>query len=188
MKIDVFVAGIEIDLICLTEEIASCSNWYQWFNDERITATMQRHYYPNTKALQVDYFKNYIESNTTRVQCGIYHKKDNLLIGVIALNNIDFINRTSELSGFIGEKNYQSLIYFVEAHKLLLRHGFETLNLNKVIGGTIIKELDSLFCRALGYSREGLQRKQVFKNGQYMDVYLFGLLKGEFDQLKKKWF
>ena len=188
MKVDTFIAGTDIDLICLTEEIASSSNWYQWFNDEIITAFMQRHYYPNTKSLQIQYFKDHVESNSTRVQCGIYHKKDAKLIGVIALNNIDFINRTSELSVLIGEKNYQSLGFLVEAHKLMLRHGFETMNLHKIYGGSAIKEVDVLFCRALGYQREGIQRQHIYKNGKYYDLYLFGILKEEFDQLKEKWF
>ena len=52
MQIDVFIEGKEIDLICLNETLAVNSQWYQWFNDEKVTAFMQKHYYPNTKELQ----------------------------------------------------------------------------------------------------------------------------------------
>ncbi len=188
MNYDIFIEGKEINLISLNEELARNSKWYQWFNDEKITAFMQKHYFPNTASLQLDYFKSSIESNATRVQCGILHKKDNILIGTIALNSIDFINRNTELSGLIGERKYQNLNYFVEANRLMLRHAFDTLNLNRVYGGSAIYEVDNLFCRVLGYTREGVLRNHIYKNGSYLDTYLFGILKEEYVALKTKWF
>lgn len=188
MNYDIFIAGKEIDLIVLNEDLAQNSNWFQWFNDEKVTAFMQRHYYPNTASQQVEYYKNSISGNSTRVQCGILQKMDNVLIGSIALNSIDFINRNTELSVLIGEKKYHNLSYLVEAHRLMLRHAFETMNLYRVYGGSAIKEVDSLFCRALGYTREGVLRKHIYKNGVYLDSYLFGILKEDYDELKQKWF
>lgn len=188
MNYDIFIEGKEIDLISLNEELARNSRWYQWFNDENVTAFMQRHYYPNSAAQQVEYFKTSIENNTTRVQCGILHKKNQVLIGSIALNSIDFINRNSELSVLIGERKYHNLSYLVEAHRLMLRHAFDTMNLNRVYGGSAIKEVDSLFCRALGYTREGILRNHIYKNGVYLDTYLFGILKDSYKELKIKWF
>ncbi len=188
MIYNIFIEGKEIDLISLNEDLARNSNWHQWFNDEKVTAFMQRHYYPNTASQQVEYFKSSIEGNTARVQCGILHKKDQVLIGSIALNSIDFINRNSELSVLIGERKYHNLSYLVEAHRLMLRHAFDTMNLNRVYGGSAIKEVDSLFCRALGYSREGVLRQHIYKNGGYLDSYLFGILKEDYDELKQKWF
>jgi len=188
MKIDVFIEGNEIDLICLNEDIIAQSNWYNWFNDAQVTKFMQKHYYPNTRSMQLNYYKGSIENNSTKVQCGIYHKATDMLIGTISLNSIDFINRNCELSVIIGERKAQNLNTLVESHKLMLKHAFETLNLNRVYGGSVIKEIDLLFCRALGYSSEGMLRKHVFKNGQYMDVYLFGILLTRYLELKDTWF
>lgn len=188
MKIDIFIQGKEIDLICLNEEIVAGSNWYNWFNDESVTKFMQKHYYPNTMAMQMSYYKNSIEGNTTKVQCGIYSKTEKTLIGTISLNSIDFINRNCELSIIIGERKYQNLNTLVESHKLMLRHAFETLNLNRVYGGSVIKEIDLLFCRALGYSSEGISKNHVFKNGKYMDVYRFAILLSKYEEVKNIWF
>ena len=188
MRFDVFIKGVEIDLICLNEDIISESNWYNWFNDSDVTKYMQKHYYPNTKSMQLSFYKNSIENNLNKLQCGIYHKESKILIGVISLNNINFINRNCELSVIIGEKKGQNLNVLVEAHKLLLRHAFETLNLNRVYGGAINKEMNLLFCRALGYSEEGILKNHVFKNGQYYDIYLFGILLERYLELKNKWF
>jgi ribosomal-protein-alanine N-acetyltransferase len=188
MKIDVFIKGNEIDLICLNEDVIAESNWYNWFNDEKLTKYMQKHYYPNTKSLQIQYYKQSIENNPAKVQCGIYSKTHNLLIGAISLNNIDFINRNCELSVIIGESDFQNINALVEAHKLMLRHAFDTMNLNRVYGGSVIPEINLLFCRALGYSSEGLLKQHIFKNGKYLDVFLFGISLEKFTELRSKWF
>ena len=53
IKFDVFIKGKIIDLVVLTEEIVEKTNWYSWFNDEEVTKNMQKHYYPNTKEMQI---------------------------------------------------------------------------------------------------------------------------------------
>jgi ribosomal-protein-alanine N-acetyltransferase len=188
MKVDVFIKGVEIDLICLNEQIINETNLYNWFNDEDVTQHMQKHYYPNTRSIQLEYFKKSIENNPSKLQCGIYDKSSKLLIGTISLNSIDFINSNCELSVIIGERKSQNLNALVEAHKLMLRHAFESLNLHRVYGGSIIKEIDTLFCRALGYSSEGILKSHVYKNGSYADVYRFGILRTRYEELKTKWF
>jgi ribosomal-protein-alanine N-acetyltransferase len=188
MNVDVFISGKEIDLICLDEATIEHTNWYKWFNDEETTKFMQRHYYPNTKQNQIDFYRASIEKNQSKVQLGIFHKKAQIMIGAISLNNIDFINSNCEVSLVIGEKDFQNLRNLVEAHKLIIRHAFETMNLHRVYGGSLIKEIDLLFCRALGYSSEGCLKQQVYKNGEYLDVYLFGILREKYLKLRDNWF
>lgn len=188
MEIDIFIKGNTIDLICLNESIAAESNWKNWFNDEEATKYMQKHYYPNTREIQVEFYKNSIENNPSKLQCGIYHKEDQVLIGVISLNDIDFINRNTELSVIIGESKYQNIVVLLEAQRLLLRHAFETLNMNKVYGGSAIKEIDMLFCRVLGYEREGIRSKHMYKNGDYLDVYMFAISREKYFKKRDRWF
>ena len=93
IKFDVFIKGELIDLVVLTEEIIEKTNWYNWFNDEENTKDMQKHYFPNTKEIQLKFFKNEIENSNTKIQLGILHKKDQIMVGTLSLNNIDFMNR-----------------------------------------------------------------------------------------------
>lgn len=177
---DVFIKGDLIDLVCLNEEVVEKSSWYNWFNDEENMKYMQKHYYPNTKALQLEFFKNEIANNPKKLQLGILHKKDGILIGTISLNDIDFLNRKCEISGFIGETKYQTLVYFVEANKLLIKHAFEQLNMNKIYGGSFSKEIAQIFIRTLNFEEEGIKQREIYKNGQYNDIYLIGLLRERF--------
>lgn len=177
---DVFLEGKEVDLVALSEEIVEKTDWYRWFNDEELTSDTQHHYYPNTKLKQLNFYRNEIENNQAKLQLGIVHKKDNKLIGMVSLNFIDFLNRKCEMSGFIGEKKYQNFKYITEACKLIIEHAFDNLNMHKIYGGTTRKEIALLCCRVLGFREEGIKRSEIYKNGNYHDMYIFGLLKEEY--------
>jgi [ribosomal protein S5]-alanine N-acetyltransferase len=174
---DIFIRGDLVNLVVLTEEIVEKTNWYKWFNDEDNTKYMQKHYFPNTKTMQLEYFKNDIENNTEKMQLGIVHKKDNVMIGTLSLNSIDLLNRTAEISIIIGEKKYRELNYFLQSCKLMIKHGFETIGLNRIYSGTISKDIDNLFCKLLGFRSEGILKKSVYKNGNFSDVFLCAILK-----------
>ena len=184
-EFDVFIKGELIDLVVLDEKVVAKTNWYNWFNDEEITKYMVKHYYPNTRGMQLSFFKKEIENNPNKLQLGIFHKKDKVLVGTISLNNIDFSNRECEIAGLIGEKKYHNFRNYIEACKLLIAHAFNILNMHRIYGGTIIKEVEEMHCRVLGFTHEGIKRKSVYKNGKYHDAYLIGLLKEDYNQKRK---
>jgi RimJ/RimL family protein N-acetyltransferase len=180
IKFDIFIKGELIDLVVLTTEIIEKTNWYKWFNDEENTKHMQQHYFPSSKGSQLKYFINEIDGNSKKLQLGILHKKDHIMIGTISLNNIDMNNRNCEISGFIGEKKYQSLKPFIEANKLLIKHAFEQLNIHKIYGGSLSNDVVTMFVRLLHFKNEGILKCHIFKNFKYFDVVLIGLTKQEY--------
>ena len=176
-EFDIFIKGENIDLVVLTSEIVEQTNWYNWFNDEENTKHMQQHYFPNSREKQLKYFRDEIEGNNKKIQLGIVKQSNNLFCGVISLSNINYLNRNCEIGLIIGEAEARKLKYFIEAVKLISKHAFDTLNLNRIYSGTISKEIDELFCRVLGFKHEGVLRQAVFKNGAYHDIYQHALLK-----------
>jgi RimJ/RimL family protein N-acetyltransferase len=180
IEFDVFLQGKLIDLVALNKEIVEKTNWYKWFNDEELTHQMQQHYFPNTMNRQVAYFKENIENSRKKLQCGIVHKRRKIMIGIVSLNDIDYLHRRCDIAGIIGEKEYQTLKYVIEAFQLVIKHAFEQLNMHKIYGGTIIKEVADMFVKILGFEKEGIKRNEVYKNGEYHDVYLLGLLRKDY--------
>ena len=174
---DIFLSGSDVDLLALSEKVVEQSNWYGWFNDEETTSSMQKHYFPNTKLMQLNFFRNEISNQSSnKLQLGILHKKNQVIIGVISLSNIDFLNQKCEIGGLIGEKNYKNISYWAEANRLLIKHAKNSLNMNRVYGASFIKEVAIFYERLLGFELEGVLKKDVFKNGVFNDVYLFGKL------------
>ncbi|MBU1055052.1 MAG: GNAT family N-acetyltransferase [Proteobacteria bacterium] len=186
IQYDIFIKGNLIDLVCLNESIALNSNWYNWFNDEENMYNMQKHYFPSTRESQVNFFRTVINNSATMLQVGIFHKKDQILIGVISLSKIDYLNRKCEISGFIGEKKYQNIQNFLEANRLLICHAFEQLNMNRIYGGAIKNEIAELYLRSLGFTREGLLVEDVYKNGMYNDVHLIAISQKRYNEFFKK--
>jgi len=180
MTFDVFIKGKLIDLVVLNEEVVEKTDWYNWFNDEENTKYMKHHYYPNNRARQLVFFKSEIENNSKKLQVGIFHKKDKVLIGVISLNDIDFLNRNCNTGAIIGVKKYRKIFCYLEAYTLLLKHAFEQLNMNKISDGTLSKDVADFLIKTVGFKMEGVRRKEYYKNGKYVDFYLVGLLKEEF--------
>ena len=182
----VFLQGKLVILKVLTEADVHNSNWYGWFNDEATTLSMQKHRFPNTKEDQLEFFRKEIAGNDKKLQLGICTIDGGPIFGVVSLNNIDYISRKAEISMIIGESKYRKIKYMTETLELILSQAFNSLNLRRIYGGTIMNELAELLCRALGFKREGLLRQDVFINGKYHDVYLIGILKEEFEQRQKK--
>ena len=177
----VFLTGDYVNLTVLSEEDIHNSSWYDWFNDEETTQFMQQHYFPNTKEKQIE-FLNALNNDSSKIQLGIKDKEKNgPIIGVVSLNAIDLLNRKTEISLIIGEKEYRNVSYSIDVFRLIVNHAFNTLNLNKVWAGTLIKEWVNLVVRVLNFRQEGVLRKDTFKNGEYRDVYLYSALKEEWN-------
>ncbi len=177
---DIFIYGKLIDLIVIDENLIKNSNYYSWFNNSETTKYMQQHYFPNTIENQLDFYSKNVRNSKNKVQLGILHKKTQSFIGIISLSNIDLLNRSAEISGIIGEARYKNFTNFLEASKLIIIHGFESLNLNRIYGGTIVKEVDLMFCKMLGFKNEGISRNAVFKNNLYCDIYKHAILKDDY--------
>ena len=107
MKFNVFIKGKNVDLVVLDEEAVEKTDWFNWFNDEENTKYMKHRYYPNNRAKQLAFYKNEIENNPKKLQVGIFHNEDKVLIGVISLNDIDFLNRNCNTGAIIGVKKYR---------------------------------------------------------------------------------
>lgn len=184
---NIFLCGRHLDLRSLSSEDVEHSDWYDWFNDELICRNLQKHYYPNTRALQREFFES-MQRDLSKVQLGIVPKDDDRLVGVVSLSDIDLINRNGEFSIVIGDDNFRRSGHSHEALKLLFEHGFFTLNLHKIYGGSVAplqRWLESLQ-EEFGFKPEGVWREHAFKDGRYVDVIRVGLLRDDFIEYMKR--
>lgn len=181
-----FLQGQYVTLKVLDESDIENSNWYDWFNDEDTTLYMQKHYFPNTRSQQKEYWEKNIKNTSDKLQLGLCNPSGGPIFGCISLDSINHINRTAAIAIIIGEKSSRNYRSFIEANQLIMKHGFYTLNLNRIYGGSISKEVAEAYRRSLGFQIEGVSRLHVYKNGTYHDVYTFGILRSEFEAQKAK--
>jgi putative acetyltransferase len=102
--------------------------------------------------------------------------EDEMDVGVFGLANINYINGTAEIlcdiipelrnQGY-GGKLLRSGIKFSKSILNLRKLGCEVLENNNPCMKMLTKN---------GFSQEGIKVKQVFKNGDYLDSVIFGLM------------
>ena len=173
-----FIKSENLNLISLTKEHIYKTNWYDWFNDEQTCKYLSKHYYPNNAEKQ-EIFLNSITKDDDKILLGIDFK--NKLVGVCSIYNINFYNRNSEISIVIGEKVDHRFLS-IEVIYCLLVHCFFTLNLNKVKMGQhkSLFPFYSILSETFGFKKEGVLKKEFYKNGKYVDILMSALFKNDF--------
>lgn len=106
---------------------------------------------------------------------------DQLMIGVAGLVYVNWVIRSADISLYIGheERYIDDEGWAEEAARLLVKYGFENLNLHKA--WTELYEFDSkkiaLFTEKLGFQRDAVLRDNCFEHGRYWNSYIYSLLR-----------
>lgn len=159
-------------------------NMFQWANDAEVTHFMFMGSKPNTiEALEAEY-ETLIKSEKD-IPLAIIDKKTDEHIGNAGFYVINWISRTAEYRIIIGEKKFWGKGYGQETAKLLLRYGFDKLNMNKIWLGVNISNKAGVTCyKRAGFVEEGVLREEIYRNGQYYDAVRMSVLRREFYEKK----
>ncbi|WP_036843046.1 GNAT family N-acetyltransferase [Pontibacillus marinus] len=106
------------------------------------------------------------------------------LLGYVELDGILWNQRNGWLSIAIGA-DHQGKGLGKEAMQLLLRFAFDELNLHRV-QLTVFENNDRAIrlYESLGFTKEGAHREFLYRDGKNYDMFLYGLLRREWDQTK----
>lgn len=114
----------------------------------------------------------------------VQRKNDLRPIGLAGLRHIDRQNGNTELVLGIGEKDMRLAGYGVDILIVLLDLVFYRLGLEKAYLNIYDNhDLGLRSAVSFGFITEGKMRKQVFVEGQYIDLWILGLLKEEYEAL-----
>ncbi|MDP4176907.1 MAG: GNAT family protein [Bacillota bacterium] len=178
MRDRAFIEGDNIYLRILSSKDIN-ENYIHWFDDEKVCQANSHHRFPYTEEAIKDYIDS-VNSSDKQLVLAIIDKENNIHLGNVSLQNINYINRSAEFAIIIGEKGFWGKNVGKECAKLIINHGFMELNLNRIYCGTIEGNKGMLgLAESLGFKKEGIRRKAEFKKGTYLDVLEFGLLKDE---------
>lgn len=103
-------------------------------------------------------------------------------LGNIGLVNIDYINRSGEITYFVG-KDFRKQGIATEAVGGVLKYAFEILHLERVAGRCMLENKASISVMGKnGIRFEGIARHEVMKDSVYRDIWHGGLLRNEYVQ------
>lgn len=153
----------------------------EWLNDPVVSQGLSIHT-PLSMVEEESWFEEMLASPSEERSLCIEAKKDDgwHLIGNSGFFGIDWRNRAAELGLFIGDREYWDKGYGTEVVKLLLQHGFATLNLHRIF--LRVFEDNPRAIRSYekaGFIHEGRQRQAEYHSGQFHDVLFMSVLRPE---------
>lgn len=109
---------------------------------------------------------------------GIVVRNGDRLIGSVGLHGVHPVNRSATLGVMIGDKAYHGKGFGTEAVRLMVRYGFEELNLNRIALHVFAHNFRAIGCyQKAGFVHEGCLRQALYRSGQFVDEYLFAILR-----------
>ena len=103
-------------------------------------------------------------------------------VGYTCLVNIDWKNRSANGGIMLSNKKNMSKGIATDTYMTLLRYAFLELNLHRVNGAILDynKASQKFSIEKVGSHKEGIKRQAIYKNGEYHDLVLIGILKEDY--------
>jgi diamine N-acetyltransferase len=153
----------------------------EWLNDPEVTRGLM-HFLPFSTEDEEAWFEGM--SKTPReehpLMIDICSEDGWEPIGDCGLLNIDWRIRQAEFGIVIGAKQHWNKGYGTEALNLVIQHGFNTLNLNRIYLRVYANNPRAMRSyEKAGLSIEGRLRQAHFDDGQYIDVIMMSILRSD---------
>jgi RimJ/RimL family protein N-acetyltransferase len=170
------IEGQRINLRAREDEDAV--SFHRWFNDPEVTRFLGQPF-PAVSMSQQRAFMASMSGDRDRRAYSIV-LKNGTLIGNCELRAFNWTARSCELGIAIGEKQHWGQGYGGEAVDLLLRIGFEGLNLHKVwLTCAAYNQRGLRAYRRSGFREDGRLRDDRFIDGRYHDTVVMSVLEAE---------
>lgn len=155
-----------------------------WLNDPEVTAGLSL-MLPMSAASEENWFDAMMKSPNAEHPLVIEIQEDEgwKAVGNVSFMNIDQRNRSAEIGVFIGEKSCWNHGYGTDTMHLMIKHGFESLNLHRIF--LRVFETNPRAIRSYekaGFVHEGRFRQAEFRNGKYIDVLFMSVLRPEWQE------
>lgn len=183
------LVGKKTRLRLVEDNLDDAKRIVEWRNDPRIKA-----YFFETEPISlgshIQWYKKNMNDPSQRYYMidALSHWKTGdplaspLSIGTMGLKNINWRSRNAEFGRFvIGEADFQGKGYGKESLVILLDYAFNHLNIHRIwLAITTVNRASKELYHTVGFLIDGILREHLYKNGQYVDIHILGLLKQEF--------
>jgi diamine N-acetyltransferase len=160
----------------------------KWVNDPEVTEHLML-VYPMSQFEEELWYEGMIKRPPAEhimvIDIRDENKPDGYLpIGTCQFHNLDWRCRSAEIGIMIGEKAHWNQGYGTETMKLLLQHGFESLNLHRIWLRVYDKNKRGIRAyEKAGFIYEGKFREAHFQHGRYYDVHMMSVLCNEWKEI-----
>ena len=166
-------------------ELEDMEMYRDMINDEEVSRMVVGWSFPVSKKEQLDWYNCVVSDVNKRFT--VCRKENNQAVGMVTLTNIDLVNR----SAFHGIKLHPSCPkrtgVGTDAVMTLMEYAFNHINLNRLDGKWLLYNIASKkLYEKCGWHEEGIKRQAIFRNGEYHDLAISGILKEEYLAAKER--
>ncbi len=176
-----FLESKRVGLRVLCEDDVN-GNYRFWLNDGLVCKYNSHHKFPAT----IEDLRAYIKrgyQDKSMIVLAIVFKDNSEHIGNVALQDIDYISRCAEFAMLLGQQSYWRQGIGKEVGQLIIDHGFIELGLNRINLGASAENIGTQkLAENLGFIKEGVRRKMLYKNGKFNDIIEYGLLRSDWEK------
>lgn len=152
----------------------------KWRNDPELITNLGAPFRYINYEVDKNWYNSYMNNRNTNVRCSIVDESDSIL-GLVSLVSIDYINRSAVFNIMIGDKANHDKGIGSFAVKEMLQHAFNNMNLQRVELGVLEDNARAIHLyEKCGFKCEGRKRKAKYKNGKFVDLLIYAILKEEF--------
>ncbi len=154
-------------------------NYFQWFNDQKVTRYMYNGIFPNSMKRMRDFYKEVKEQK--HIVFAIINKRADQHIGNVGIHRINWKDGIGEYGIIIGEKQYHNRGYGTEATRMILDYIFKRVGLRRVWLGVHAEHQKAIaIYKKIGFKIEGRLRKEILTDGRWHDRLVMGIFKDEY--------
>ena len=156
---------------------------YRVKNDEKLNSMIVGEWHPFSYEEAVKWVHGCMgEHETFKFWAICTNNEEKRIIGWVSLSQIDKTNQCACFHGIvIGDSTYRNGFAWIETYLFVMEYAFERLGLNRLYGSSIVGHKDSNnIGKLLLWTREGVLRQAVFKNGKFYDEAIGSILRQEY--------
>jgi len=158
----------------------------QWLSQPSILATATLEVAAPWSLRKAEKLIEQNEDSHTGYMFGVLCAECGSLIGFASLGFIDWKNRSGYVGLVIGDSSHRGLGIGKQSLSLLLDFAFNELALHRVYGEVLAtNKISARMVDSLGFALEGIKREACFRDGVFLDVYIYGLLAREWSTKKE---
>lgn len=155
-------------------------------NDEDVSRMVVGWSFPVCKREQMNWYERVAMSDVNK-RFTICMIENDQAVGMVTLTNIDLVNR----SAFHGIKLHPSCPkgkgVGTDAVMTLMEYAFNQINLNRLDGEWFLYNTASKkLYEKCGWHEEGIKKNAIYRNGEYHDLAICGILKEEYLEAKER--
>jgi len=158
-----------------------------WVNDEKVAENLP-FLMPISQFEEEDWYESMMKKPASEHALVIEIKDEKnkgsyIPIGNCTFFHINWRNRSTEIGIMIGEKSFWNKGYGTETMRLMIKHGFNNLNLYRIWLRVFPDNKRGIRAyEKAGFKHEGVFRQAEYRQGKYQDVLLMSILKDEWQE------